>query len=144
LVPRYIIQLTILACAFTAMAAYAQFDPSKVPQVKLIALGVQVKRLSSEQTVAAERYRIVEEKGSQRQDTRGAIASDSAIRQLTLAIEPVRRALPAGSWYLPLDQAYAAIAAAALEPDSQSSSGANHVMGIDERSLLRVVQRLPQ
>ena len=111
---------------------------------KLIALGVQVKRLSSEQTVAAERYRIVEEKGSQRQDARGAIASDGAIRQLTLAIEPVSRALPAGSWYVPLDQAYAAIAAAALEPDSQSSYGANHVMGIDESSLLRVVQRLPQ
>ena len=43
---------------------------------------------------------------------------------------------------MPLNQAYGAIAAAALEPDSQSSYGANHVMGFDETSLLRVMEPL--
>lgn len=111
---------------------------------KLITLGVQVKRLTSEQTVAVERYRIVEEKGGQRQDARGVIAAAGAIREVKVATEGLSRTLPSGSWYVPLDQAYAAIAAAALEPDSQSSYGANHVMGIDDQSLLRVVQPLPR
>ncbi len=107
---------------------------------KLITLGVQVRRLSADHKLMVERYQVLAEKGGQRQDARGAIAATQAIRELTLATERFEQLLPAGSWYVPLDQALGAIAAAALEPDSQSSYGANHVMGIDERSLLRVVQ----
>lgn len=111
---------------------------------KLLTLGVKVERLITEITVPVESYRIVAEKGGQRQDARGAIASAQAIRELTLAVEPSSRTLPAGSWYVPLNQPYGAIVAAALEPDSQSSYGANHVMGIDDRSLLRVMRPLTQ
>lgn len=109
---------------------------------KLLTLGVQVQRLTSEQKVAVERYRVVEEKGGQRQDARGTIAATQAIRELTLVTQRLEKALPAGSWYVPMNQALGAIAAAALEPDSQSSYGANHVMGIDESSLMRVLQPL--
>jgi hypothetical protein len=109
---------------------------------KLITLGLQVRRISVDQKLPVERYRVLAEKGGQRQDARGAIAATQAIRELTLATEKFEQQLPAGSWYVPLDQALGAIAAAALEPDSQSSYGANHVMDIDERSMLRVLQPL--
>ena len=90
-----------------------------------------------------ERYRVLTEQGGQRQDARGAIAASRAIRDLTVATEGLDKLLPAGSWYVPLNQPMGSLIAAALEPDSQNSFVANHVLDLSEGALLRVMQAMP-
>jgi hypothetical protein len=107
---------------------------------KLKALGVQLQALTQDQTVQAERYRILTEKGGQRQDARGAIAANAPIREVTVELERVDKRLSAGGWYVPMNQPMAHLVAAALEPDSQNSYVANHVLELGEAAYLRVMQ----
>jgi hypothetical protein len=82
------------------------------------------------------------EKGSQRMDARGAIAASKAIREVTVALDRTTRVLPAGGWFVSMNQALGSVIAASLEPDSQNSYTANHVMDVDDKSLLRVMEPL--
>ncbi|TAG49467.1 MAG: peptidase M14 [Betaproteobacteria bacterium] len=107
---------------------------------KLRALGVQLQPVLREQRVSAERYKVLAEKGGQRQDARGAIASSAAIRDVTVELERFDKVLPAGGWFVSMNQALANVIAAALEPDSQNSYVANHVLDLSETSILRVMQ----
>jgi hypothetical protein len=109
---------------------------------KLRALGVQLQPVLREQRVSAERYRVVTEKGGQRQDTRGAIASDSAIREVTVELERFDKVLPASGWFVTMNQPMANLVAAALEPDSQNSYVANRVLELTETAFLRIMQHL--
>ncbi len=110
---------------------------------KLRALGVQLQAVSQERRMPVERYQVLTEKGGQRQDARGAIAASQAIREVTVATERLEKHLPVGSWYVPLNQPMGNLVAAALEPDSQNSYVANHVLELSESTLLRVMQTLP-
>ena len=55
-------------------------------------------------------------------------------------VTPVRSAIdvPAGSFYVPLNQPRANLAVAALEPDTQNSYFANHLID-DVQSIVRVM-----
>lgn len=109
---------------------------------RLRALGVTVLPVRQDRAARVESYRVLTETGGQRQDARGAIAADQPIRELTVATEASQRQLPAGSWYVPMGQPLGALVAAALEPDSQNSFVANHVLDVDAGTLLRVMQTL--
>ncbi len=109
---------------------------------KLQALGVTVKAFGQERKAVVEAYRVLTEKGGQRMDARGAIAASTDIREVTVALDKTTLTLPAGGWYVGLDQPMGSVIAAALEPDSQNSYTANHVMAMDEKALLRVLQLL--
>ena len=107
---------------------------------KLRALGVQLQPVTQERRVQAQRYRVLTEKGGQRLDARGAIAANAAIREVTVDLERFEKLLPAGGWYVPMNQPMANLVAAALEPDSQNSYVANHVLELSDASYVRVVQ----
>ena len=109
---------------------------------KLQALGVTVIALGQERKAVVEAYRVLTEKGGQRVDARGLITTNTEIRVVTVALDKSTMTLPAGGWYVSLNQAMGGLIAAALEPDSQNSYTANHVMGMGERALLRVLQFL--
>ncbi len=106
---------------------------------KLEELGVTVMALGQDRQATVEAYRVISEKGGQRTDARGAIAASQAIRELTLDLERKTLRLPAGGWFVSLNQALGNLTAAALEPDSQNSYAANHVMALDEKTLVRVM-----
>lgn len=107
---------------------------------KLEALGASVMALDRDRQATVETYRVLTEKGGQRVDARGAIAANRAIRDVTVALDKSKRTLPAGGWFVGLDQALGQLIAAALEPDSQNSYAANHVMDLNASSLLRVMK----
>lgn len=106
---------------------------------RLQALGVRVDAQDRERRAVVEQYRIVSERGGQRQDARGAIAASRAIRELTVALDRSDATLPAAGWWIGMDQPLANLVAAALEPDTQNSFAANHLMELGARSMLRVV-----
>ncbi len=106
---------------------------------KLEALGVKALPLNQDKSAEVEVYRVVTEKGGQRMDARGAIATSKAIREVTIALDKATVVLPAGGWFVGLDQALGSIVAAALEPDSQNSFVANHVMDLDSKAFVRVI-----
>ena len=105
---------------------------------KLRDLGVEVVPLKQSKTVKVQSYKVLSEKGGQRQDARGAIAANRSIREVVVALDDGEVTLPAGSWYVPMRQALGALVAAALEPDSQNSFVANHVLSVEPAAILRV------
>jgi hypothetical protein len=109
---------------------------------KLRALGVQLQPIAKEQRLPVERYRVTAEKGGQRQDARGAIAANAAIREVTVELDRFEKLLPVGGWYVSMNQPMAHLVAAALEPDSQNSYVANHVLELGEAAYVRVMQPL--
>ena len=77
-----------------------------------------------------------------RPDVRGPLQEAQPARLVQVATESRQQALPAGSWWLPLDQPLALLAVVALEPDSPSSYFANRLLrGLD--SAARVMKALP-
>ena len=110
---------------------------------RLRLLGVTVRPITQDRRVPVESYRVIQETGGQRQDARGAIAADRPIRNVSVATEPGERLLPAGSWFVSMYQPMGSLVAAALEPDSQNSYVANHLLGLSPDKLLRVMRPLP-
>lgn len=97
-----------------------------VERLKL--LGLQVMRVAEPGSALADTYRETARETGGRQDVRGTIAGDTDIVRVQVA--PVRSAIdiPAGSFYVPLGQPRANLAVAALEPDTQNSYFANHLI----------------
>lgn len=91
-------------------------------------LGVQVMRVAEQGSLLADSYQETGRDTSARQDVRGAMGGADVVR---VQVTPVRSAIdvPAGSFYVPLNQPLANLAVAALEPDTQNSFFANHVIG---------------
>lgn len=111
---------------------------------KLRLLGAEVRPIAQERRgVPVETYTVLRETGGQRADARGSIAAERPIRDLTVATEAGQRSLPAGSWYVSMYQPLASLVAAALEPDSQNSYVANHVLDLSPDALMRVMRPLP-
>ncbi len=114
---------------------------------RLRAMGVQVLALDAKATRRAwsvEDYAVREEAAGQRQDARGAIADDQDnIRVLHVQTQARRLVPEAGSFYVPLNQALAALVSAALEPDSQNSFAANRLMDFEGGQLRRVMSPPP-
>ena len=96
---------------------------------RLQALGLQVHRLVEPVELAAERWEETSRFEGLRPDVRDGRADDGyEARLVQVALRSATFAAPAGSWYLPLDQALAHLAVAALEPDSPASYFANRVL----------------
>ncbi len=110
-----------------------------VERLKL--LGLQVLRIAESGSVLADTYRETARESGERQDVIGTIAGDSGI--VRVQVSPVRSAIdvPAGSFYVPLNQPRANLAVAALEPDTQNSYFANRV--IEELSQSARVMAVP-
>ena len=104
----------------------AASSTAAVERLKL--LGLQVLRIAESGSVLADTYRETARESGDRQDVIGTIAGGTGIVRVQVA--PVRSAIdvPAGSFYVPLNQPRANLAVAALEPDTQNSYFANRVI----------------
>ncbi|MDP1650557.1 MAG: M14 family metallocarboxypeptidase [Rubrivivax sp.] len=95
---------------------------------RLQALGVTVQRLAEATELQAETWREISRLEVARPDVRGAIDDGHGVRLVLVATDAVELPVPAGSWWVPLDQPLANVVAAALEPDSPSSWYANRLL----------------
>lgn len=107
--------------------------------------GVQVVRFVEGGSQLTDTYAETSRSEAPRLDVRGVIA-DGASDGTTAVTVDLKRALkdiPAGSYYVPMSQPLANIVFAALEPDSQSSFFANHVVtSLDAVARLNTVPAL--
>jgi hypothetical protein len=97
-----------------------------------------VLRIAEPGGVLADTYSETSREPMEPADVRGTIAGGAGI--IRTQVTPVRRAIdvPAGSFYVPLNQGLANLAVAALEPDTQSSYFANRLID-DLASTARVM-----
>jgi Zinc carboxypeptidase len=111
---------------------------------RLRALGVEVTQLdvaASTAEWALEDYVVEADNIGARQDGRGAIADpNGGIRVLRVQLRATRATPPPGSYYVNMAQPLAALASAALEPDSQNSYVANRLLSLEGGKLRRVTQ----
>ena len=105
---------------------------------RLQMLGVRVERIDNAAPWSVERYEILSQTDGQRQDGRGVIADGEAIRAFKVRPRTGRAVMPPGSFYVSLAQPLSPLISAALEPDSQNSYAANHLLEIGDDRLLRV------
>ena len=96
---------------------------------RLRLLGLQVMRVAEQGSLLADIYQETGRDTSARQDVRGTVAGSGDI--VRVQVTPNRSAIdvPAGSFYVPLNQPLANVAVAALEPDTQNSYFANRLIG---------------
>lgn len=97
-----------------------------VERLKL--LGLQVLRVAESGSLLADTYQESAREAGNRQDVRGPMADGGAIVRSQVALVRSAIDVPAGSYYVPLNQTLANLAVAALEPDTQSSYFANRVI----------------
>lgn len=93
---------------------------------KLRALGLQVLRIAEPGNLLADTYREEDRSSAAKSDVTGA--SDRSVERVKVQLQRVAIDVPEGSFYVPLNQPLANIAIAALEPDTQSSFFANHII----------------
>jgi len=109
---------------------------------RLTLLGVKLYRVVKAAHWQVERYVITREGLGQREDARGAIADDHAVRKVEVRTEGADEIIALGTVYVPLSQPLSPLITVALEPDSQSSFLANRLLDF-EASRLRRVMRMP-
>ena len=95
---------------------------------RLRQLGIQVMKVAEPGSVLAESYRETARETGNREDVIGTIAGGGDI--VRVQVSTLRSAIdaPAGSFYVPLNQPRANLAVAAMEPDTQNSYFANHLI----------------
>ena len=93
---------------------------------KLRILGLQVLRVAEPGNMLADTYKEVERSSGAKNDVTGA--SDRSVERVKVQLQRAAMDVPEGSFYIPLNQAAANVAIAALEPDTQSSFFANHII----------------
>ena len=97
-----------------------------VDRLKL--LGVQVMRVAEGGSVLVDTYQETIRTSAERQDVRGTVAGAAPIIRVQVTLTRSAIDVPAGSYYVPLNQPLANLAVAALEPDTQNSYFANHLI----------------
>ena len=107
---------------------------------RLRGLGVLVQRIDDKGVVRGELYRETARESGVRQDVRGALFDAGGVVRVQVETVPALLDVVPGSWYVPLDQPLANLAVAALEPDTQNSYLANHIVG-ELSGLARVMAR---
>ena len=95
---------------------------------RLRQLGIQVMKVAEPGSVLAESYRETARETGNRQDVIGTIAGGGDIVRVQVSTQRSAIDAPAGSFYVPLNQPRANLAVAALEPDTQNSYFANHLI----------------
>jgi hypothetical protein len=107
---------------------------------RLRALGVAVQQLAEDGDMRAETYRETAREEGMRSDVRGSIADPGGIVKVKVDTVPALIDVNAGGYYVPMDQPLANLAAAALEPDTQSSYLSHRIVdSVDE--VARVMSR---
>lgn len=108
--------------------------------MRLRALGVQVRRADEPGSLRGETYRETSRATGVRSDVLGSIADAGGVVLVKVDLVPALIDVPAGSFYVPLDQPLANLVLAAMEPDTQNSFFANRIVtGIELQA--RVLQR---
>jgi len=95
---------------------------------RLRLLGVQVLRVVEPGSLLGDSYQETSRATDQDQEVRGAIASGNSIVKVQVSLARGVLDAPRGSYYVPLNQPLGNLAFAALEPDTQSSYFANHIL----------------
>ncbi|BDT68340.1 hypothetical protein os1_25220 [Comamonadaceae bacterium OS-1] len=95
---------------------------------RLQLLGVQVMRVVEAGSVRGELYRATGQSSGVRQDVRGSIADAQPINRIEVELVRSLVDTPQGSFYVPMGQPLANLVLAALEPDTQNSYFANHLL----------------
>ena len=95
---------------------------------RLRLLGVVVQRIAEPGSVLGETYRETDRIETVRKDVRGTVAGGGDIDRVSVALVRSLVDVPAGSYYVGLNQPLANLALAALEPDTQNSFYANHIL----------------
>jgi hypothetical protein len=90
--------------------------------------GVQVQRVAETGSLLADSYRETSRSTGERQDVRGAIVGDDNVVKVDVSLTRGVVDVPRGSYYVPMNQPLGNLIFAALEPDTQSSYFANHVI----------------
>jgi hypothetical protein len=101
---------------------------SKTAVERLRLHGVQVLRVVEPGSMLGDTYRETARSAGVRQDVRGTIADAGQIVKAEVALARGVIDVPAGSYYVPLNQPLANLVIAALEPDTQSSYFANQLL----------------
>ncbi|WP_343591878.1 M14 family metallopeptidase [Paracidovorax wautersii] len=96
---------------------------------RLRLLGLQVMRVAEQGSVLADTYQETGRDTAARQDVRGTVAGSGDVVNVQTTLTRSAIDAPAGSFYVPLNQPLANLAVAALEPDTQNSYFANHLIG---------------
>ncbi len=96
---------------------------------RLRLLGLQVMRVAEQGSVLADTYQETNRDTAARQDVRGTVAGAGDVVKVQTTLSRSAIDAPAGSFYVPLNQPLANLAVAALEPDTQNSYFANHLIG---------------
>ena len=112
--------------------------------IEVVTLGNSLGTASPQSLWEVEDFVLEAEATGQRQDARGAIGdSQDNIRVLRVRTQPGQVMPTPGSHYVTLNQPLAALASAALEPDSQNSFVANRLLAIEAGQLRRVMRPPP-
>lgn len=110
----------------------------------LRALGVQVQRIDEVSMLRGEAYtetgREIGQTSGARADVRGSLTDAAGVQLVKVGLKPALVDGVAGSYYVGLDQPLANLIVAALEPDTQNSFLANHIV-MDLSALARVTHR---
>jgi hypothetical protein len=107
---------------------------------RLRRLGVQVRQVSETGVARGETYTETSREEGARQDVRGTIADAAPLLRLQVQMVPALIDVPAGSFYVPLEQPLANLVVAALEPDTQNSYVAHRIVN-DLAAQARVLAR---
>ena len=105
---------------------------------RLRKLGVSVQRVAESGSVLGETYRETGRTEGIRKDVRGTVAGSAEIDKVDVALVRSLVDVPAGSYYVALNQPLANLALAALEPDTQNSFYANHLLD-DLKGMARIM-----
>jgi hypothetical protein len=116
----------------------SQSEADAVARLRL--LGVLVQQIDELGEMRGEIYRETARELGQRADVRGSIADSGGVLKLQVQTVPALLDVPAGSYYVPLDQPLANLVIAALEPDTQNSYAANRIVSSVD-GLARVMAR---
>lgn len=116
----------------------SQSEADAVTRLRL--LGVVVQQIAELGEMRGEIYRETARELGQRADVRGSIADSGGVLKLQVQTVSALLDVPAGSYYVPLDQPLANLAIAALEPDTQNGYVANRIIGSVD-ALARVMAR---
>ena len=113
--------------------------------LRLRGLGIVVHKLDDAGALRGETYRETAREMGVRADVRGSIADAGGVLNVKVELVPALIDVPAGSYYVGLDQPLANLVAAALEPDTQNSYVTNRVVSSVEgeaRVLMRPELRM--
>ena len=115
---------------------------------RLRELGATLLRLGRDSSVVVERYRITQAEERAKDDVRrNEDEGTVSVVRIATVTERAVVAAHAGDFYVPLDQPLANVIVAALEPETQSSYAANHVLHLpraeDRVGALLPLYRMP-